>query len=140
VPQCFANSTEKSLVGDEPVYVGGREFPDGVSTSLCVVPEGERSAVLERAPQVRVDDLNAVAATAQSQLFDHERVEEADEVRTRTDQVRLIFERLLECAGTAQALCTLEDDHLESRARQVRGRSETVVATAHDSDVPLPSA
>jgi hypothetical protein len=60
---------------DESVNVGGREFPDGVGTSLCVVPEGERGAVFERAPQVRVDDPNAVAATVQFQLFDHERVE-----------------------------------------------------------------
>ena len=102
-----------------------------------VDPLGERAAVLEGRPEVRVghEDLEAVAA--QVELVDHDAVEQADDVRARADDVARVGERALERARAAEPLAPLEHEDGLAGAGEVGRAREPVVAAADDHGVPL---
>ena len=69
-----ADASEQPLVGEETLHVARAEGGDGGRAGRVVVPQGQGRAVVERAPQVGVDAMDPVAAAAQPELLDHERV------------------------------------------------------------------
>ena len=75
VAQRGADAVEQRLVGLISLDVAGCELGHGGGTSLRVVPQRDRRAILERAPHVGVDELDAIAPVAQPELVDHQRVQ-----------------------------------------------------------------
>ena len=57
-PQRPAEAAEEGLVGEVPVDVTGGDLGHAGGRPGRLVPEGEGGAVLERAPEVRVDGLH----------------------------------------------------------------------------------
>src|SRR5206468_6680585 len=97
-PESRPDSSEQLDVRDVPVDVAGSEGLDLLGGAILVEPLRERRAVLERRPLGRVADECAVPVPRQLELLDHERMEEADEVRARADHEAGIAERSLERA------------------------------------------
>jgi len=98
---------------------------------------GERAAAGKRAPEVRIRRGHPVAVATEVELVDHELVEQADHVGAGADQVARIGERLLERAGTAELLASLEHQRGASGAGEVGGRGEAVVTPADHDRVPV---
>ena len=86
VAQRAADAVEQGLVGLVALHVARRELGHGGGAAIGVVPQGDRGAVLERAPQVGVHELDPVPAVAQPELVDHERVQQADRVGARAHE------------------------------------------------------
>src|SRR5205814_4923447 len=99
VAQGPTDATEQLLVGEEAVDVFGCDGLDRRRRAPVVVPHGEGSAVLERAPQMGVDGMDAVTVRAQVQLVDDTLVEEPDDVGARTYDPAVVGEGVLEGAG-----------------------------------------
>src|SRR5581483_6701845 len=59
-------------------------------------------------------------------------------VRARADQIPGVLEGLLERARAAELLTPLEDESVQPRPSEIRGRGQPVVAAADDDRVPLP--
>src|SRR5262249_40359531 len=87
-------------------------------------------------PQIGVGDVALEPALAELQLADDERVEQADDVRARADDVAIVVERALQRAGAAEPLAPLEHQHALAGAREVGGGGEAVVAAAPDGGAP----
>ena len=130
------DSPEQLHVCDVPVDVAGSEGVDLLGGAILVEPLRERRAVLERRPLGRVADERSVAVARQLELLDHERMEQADEVRARTDHEARIAERPLERARPTDLITALEHEHRPARAREVSGGGEPVVSAADHDRVP----
>ena len=133
-----ADAREEGVVGEEPVDVARRDRRDRARRPLLVVPLHERRAVLEGRPLGRVDREGAVAAPRQIELADHERMQQADQVRTRAHHEARVGERPLERARAADLRTSLQHDDAEARPRQIGGGGEPVVTAPDDDDVPRP--
>jgi hypothetical protein len=104
---------------------------------VVVEPLAEGGAVVEGDPEVRVGDEEPQAALAETQLPQHQLVEQADHVGTGADLVALVGERALQGAGAAEALAPLQHQHAAPGLRQVCRRGQAVVAAADDDHVPV---
>jgi len=125
-----------STYRDVPVDVAGSEGLDLLGCAILVEPLRERRAVLERRPLGRVADERAVAVPRQRELLDHERMEQADEVRAGADHEAGIAERPFERARPTDLITPFEHEHRPARPRQVGGGGEPVVAAADHDCVP----
>ena len=130
------DAPEQLHVRDVPVDVAGSERIDLLGGAVLVEPLRERRAVLERGPLGRVAHERAVAVARQRELLDHQRVQQADEVRARADDEAGIAERPFERARAADLIAALEHEHRPARPREVGGGGEPVVASADDDGVP----
>jgi hypothetical protein len=91
-----------------------------VLRGLLVVEElRQRSAVGERAPEVRVRGDGGVAVAAQLELADHQLVEQAHHIGAGADQVIGISEGALQRAGAAELLAALQHENRAAAAREV---------------------
>jgi len=104
--------------------------------ALGVVPEAQRRAVVERAPEMRIHEMHPVAVPSQVQLIDHAMVEQANEVGARADDERGIVEGVLERAGAADPVTRLEHQHRATCPSQVGGCGQAVVAGSDHNGVP----
>ena len=138
VAQRTADPAEERAVGEVAVDVAWGECVDGGSAPVVVVPQGDRRAVLEGAPQVGVDDLDPVPVPAQAELVDHQRVEQPDQIGARAHHEPVVLERALERARTPETCPALEHEHGEPAAGQVGGGGQPVVAATDHHDVPVP--
>lgn len=136
VSESAADAAEEVAVREEPVDVAGAEAFDRLGRAPVVMPHGERGVVLERAPEVWVDRMHAVAVAAELQFVDNELVEQADDIRTRADDPALVVERCLERARAADAVTSLENERLQSRVSEVRGRRQPVVPAPDNDNIP----
>ena len=105
VAQRVADPVEQGLVGLVALHVARGQLGHGGGTAIGVVPQRDRGAVLERAPQVGVHELDPVATVAQPELVDHQRVQQADRVGARAHDPARIGKGLLERAGAARVGC-----------------------------------
>ena len=140
VAQRAADPVEERLVGLEALHVAGRQLGDGGGTAIRVVPQRDRGAVLERAPQVGVHELDAIATVAQPELVDDQGVQQADGVRAGAHDPGRIGKRLFERAGSPEPVAPLEDEHAASSPGEIGSRGEPVVPAADHHDVPMPSS
>ena len=136
IAQRPTDAREQIGIGEVAVHVGGRQRRHRRSRALAVVPQRDRRAVFERAPEVRVGALHAVAVAGEIELVDDERMEQADEVGARADQPVGVGERLLEGARPPDLLTSLEHEDAMARTRQVGGGGEAVVPAADHDRVP----
>ena len=134
--QSASNATEKLLVSRVTVGVSRAHRRDDLVVARGVVPQGQGRPVVERTPQVRIDDVHAIPVTAQVELVDHTMVEEAHEVRARAHHESRILEGMLERARATDAITRLEHEHRASGAREVGGGGETVVTGSDDDGIP----
>ena len=88
---------------------------------------------------MRVDGMDAVPVVPQPQLIDDVGVEEPDRIRTRAHHVALVRKRSLQGARAAEPLTRLQDEHAQTRARQVCGTRQPVVARTDDDRTPAPA-
>jgi hypothetical protein len=109
---------------------------DLLGRAVFVEPLRERRAVLERGPLGRVAQERAVAVPRQRELLDHQRVQQADEVRARADHEAGIAERAFERARAADLIAPLDYEHRPARPSEVGGGGEPVVTGADDDGVP----
>ena len=130
------DAPEQLHVRDVPVDVAGRERTDLLGGAVLVEPLRERRAVLERGPLGRVAHERPVAVARQRELLDHQRVQQADEVRARADHEAGIAERPFERARAADLIAPLEHEHRPARPREVGGGGESVVTRADNDGVP----
>jgi hypothetical protein len=63
-------------------------------------------------------------------------VEEADEIRARTDDESRVLERMLERARATDAVARLEHEHGAPRASEICRCGEAVVAGTDDDHIP----
>ena len=82
-PERPPDPCEELLVAGVPVGVSGAHRRHHLVIPLGVVPQAQGGAVVERTPEMRVDDMHSIAVPAQVELVDHPVVEETDEIRAR---------------------------------------------------------
>jgi hypothetical protein len=85
---------------------------------------------------MRVDEVHAIAMTAQVELVDDAVVEETDEVRAWAHDESRVLEWMVESTGSADTVTSLQHKHGATRPREVCGGGQSVVAGADDNSVP----
>ena len=133
------DAAEERLVGQVAVDIAGRDLGHAGRGPGRVVPQDERGAVVERAPQVRVDRLHPVAPPPQAELLDDQRVEQPDEVGAGAHHESLVGERRFQRARPSELAPPLEHQHRPPGPGQVGGGGQPVVARPDDDHVPRPA-
>ena len=134
--ECPPDAAEKLLVAAVAVGVTGAHRRHHPMVPFGVVPEAQGRAIVERTPEMRVDQVDAIPVTAKVELVDDAMVEETDQVGARADHEPGIVERVVERARAADAVTRLEDEHSAPDACKVSGGGEAVVAGADDDHIP----
>ena len=136
LPQRPPHPREQLLVAEQPGDIAGSDRGHLRRAARVVVPQRQRRAVLERAPQMRVHAMDRIAVLSQPELAHHDRVQQAHNVGAGADQVAGVGERPGQRAGTADLLAGLQDQHRPPHPGQVGGGREPVVPGTHHHRVP----
>ena len=110
------------------------DLADALQPLLVVVPVGQRAAVRERREEARIaleqlDPLPGAELVEDLAGSQREHIGAGRELETR--------DRLLRDRGAADLVIALEDADIETRAGQITGGDESVMARADDNRVVL---